>query len=314
MNERTLEYRGKHFIIPEVSATGTTIVPRTTTTPKVPNNSPVIRALNKTWDLAEFGIARLPVSLGIIPLDEQALFQKQGIAPRILDMPIKFPGSHFRVPKEFAQFLPVIQRVADYEMLINPDCYDEYYCYLTVEHGEVEAGELQREAPAHVDGFQGARWNPKVRNNHTYTVGDVLPTVYYEQPFAVDHLDDTKHDFFFDFNRQIAVTKSKFAWRPLPFELTMMDCYSVHRGDEAPKRMYRTWLRLSFEVRIFDRLGNAHNPMFAYDWPMVERDIEALHLVPFDTRVDPSLNVFPWQSLDGTPLSKGSPKTKPKLT
>jgi len=39
---------------------------------------------------------------------------------------------------------------------------------------------------------------------------------------------------------------------------------------------------------------------------MVERDIEQLHLVPYRKDGDPSHNVFPWQALDGSPLS-GTP-------
>ena len=71
-------------------------------------------------------------------------------------------------------------------------------------------------------------------------------------------------------------------------------------------------MRISWEARKFDRLGNAHNPLFDYNWKMVERDIEALHLVPFDPDCDPSLRVFPWQGPDGQPLN-GGPKTKPNL-
>jgi hypothetical protein len=56
---------------------------------------------------------------------------------------------------------------------------------------------LHREAPVHVDGFQGSRWSPKVRNNHTYTVSDELPTAYYPQPVPVLlKLDESKHNFF----------------------------------------------------------------------------------------------------------------------
>ena len=65
--------------------------------------------------------------------------------------------------------------------------------------------------------------------------------------------------------------------------------------------------------RVFDRLGNAHNPLFDYAWEMVERDIEQLRLVPFRANGDPSLNVFPWQALDGSPLPDDAPKTKPRL-
>jgi hypothetical protein len=89
----------------------------------------------------------------------------------------------------------------------------------------------------------------------------------------------------------------------------------VHRGVEAAEPVARTWLRLSFEERrrVFDRLGNAHNPLFDYAWEMVERDIEQLHLRAYRAGGDPSLRVFPWQDLDGRPLPAGAPKTKPRL-
>jgi hypothetical protein len=46
---------------------------------------------------------------------------------------------------------------------------------------------------------------------------------------------------------------------------------------------------------------------------MVKRDIEALNLKAFDPNCDPSLRVFPWQDVDGSPLSGGRPKTQPRL-
>jgi hypothetical protein len=75
----------------------------------------------------------------------------------------------------------------------------------------------------------------------------------------------------------------------------------------------RTWVRLSFEVRIFDRLGNTHNPMFAYDWPMVPRDIESLGLSVYDESCDPTLRVFPWQKVDGSPHEDHDTRTQPRL-
>jgi hypothetical protein len=143
----------------------------------------------------------------------------------------------------------------------------------------------------------------------------VLPTAYYVQPFDLRALDERVHDFFWEMNAQVADTREAHRWQPRPAELTLMDCYCVHRGVEADHRTPRTWLRLSFEERrrVFDRLGNAHNPCFDYAWDMVERDIEQLHLIPFRTAGDPSHHVFPWQSLDGTPLPPGAPKTKPRL-
>jgi hypothetical protein len=307
-----LGYRGKHFTVPTFSAGGFVVEPQPTDhRVEFPNDSPILAALNSTWDLQQFKVPRRPLSLGVIPPVEQALFSQPGM-PRSLDMPIKFPGSAFRVPKEFEQLRPLIQRIANCEAAINSRCYDEYYAYLTVDQGRVKPGTLQREAPCHVDGFQGARWKPKVRINHTYVISDGLPTAYYEQPFELDALDESRHNFFWEFNRQVAATNSVHAWSPAPYELNLMDAYTVHRGTPASVETFRTWVRLSFEVRIFDRLGNAHNPLFTYDWSMVPRDIEGLGLVPFDPEMDASLRVFPWQKLDGTPHEPGG-RTQPNL-
>lgn len=79
--------------------------------------------------------------------------------------------------------------------------------------------------------------------------------------------------------------------------------------------MTQTWLRPSFEERrrVFDRLGNAHNPLLDYEWTMVERDIEQWSLRAYREDGDPTPRVFPWQDADGRPLHQGALKTKPNL-
>lgn len=308
-------YRGKHFTIPPFTrrggvrfhgnAKGNLVA--------IDRSHPIIAALNQPFDFAQFKTPRKPFSLGILPPEELAvLANPQPGAPRTLDLPIKFPGSDYRIPAALKMFAPIIKRAADFEAAVNPDCLDEYYCYLTIDGGWVEPGNLQREAPCHVDGFQGARWRPKVRGNHTYTVSNAVPTAYYVQPFDFDLLDEAVHNFFWEMNRQVALTNSEFEWLPQDGEMTMMDCYSVHRGTPSPVRIYRTFVRISFEVRIFDRKGNAHNPLFKYAWPMVPRDIEDLNLIAFVEDGDPSLRVFPWQKVDGE-AHEGRNKTQPNL-
>lgn len=313
-NVAKLAYHGKHFTVPDHDRAGFEVFPDQKNLPRdvaVPAGSPVIKDLNTVWDINKFLIARKPVT--ICKLNEKQLkeFSKPGVA-RTLDMPVKFPGSAFRVPNSLKQFREVIEIVAAYEALVNKDCYDEYYCYMTVDQGFVDPDTLQREAPCHVDGFQGARWNPKTKINHTYVIGDSVPTTYYVQPFDLRHLDESRHNFFWEMNNIVAKTKSAHAYQPEAGELSLMDAYCVHRGTEAQVLTFRTWLRLSFEVRVFDRLGNAHNPLFHYDWPMVKRDIESLNLEPFDKESDPSLRVFPWQDTEGNP-NPDRQKTKPKL-
>ena len=308
-------YRGKHYQIPVFDPRDPIVMrARPASEPPIPVEEPVIRSLHSIWSLEQFKVPRRPVSLGVLSPEELALFAREGAA-RVLDMPIKFPdGEEYRLPQAFAQFAPTLQRIVDYEARVNPHSA-EYFAYLTIDQRWVEPRTLHREAPCHVDGFQGARWNPKCRTNHTYTVSDVLPTAYYAQPFDFTGLDERVHDFFWEMNAQVADTRQRHRWQPGPAELTLMDCYCVHRGVEADHRLRRTWLRLSFEERrrIFDRLGNAHNPLFDYDWEMVERDIEQLNLVAFRPDSDPSLRVFPWQELDGKALPPGAPKTKPRL-
>jgi len=309
-------YRGKHYTVPIFDTAGAVILRPDPTAARYDADptQPVLAALDRTWDLAQFAIPRRPVSLGVLAADELATFTRPGVT-RVLDMPIKFPdGDDYRLPRALAQVAPVVQRIIDVEHAVNPSPA-EYFAYLTIDQGWVEPAALHREAPCHVDGFQGARWHPRCRTNHSYTVSDVLPTAYYVQPFDVTGLDERVHDFFWEMNAQVADTREAHRWQPRPAELTLMDCYCVHRGVEAEVRTFRTWLRLSFEERrrVFDRLGNAHNPLFDYAWPMVERDIEALGLVAFRPDSDPSLRVFPWQAVDGAPLPPGAPKTKPRL-
>lgn len=313
-NIEKVVYHGKHFTVPEHDDAGFEISPDPKNLPPdvvVPTDSPVIKDLNTVWDTSKFLVPRKPVRICQLSEDELKEFSTPGVA-RTLDMPIKFPGSQFRIPNSLRQFNKVIEFVAAYEAMVNKDCYDEYYCYLTVDQGFVEPDTLQREAPCHVDGFQGARWNPKTKINHTYVIGDSIPTTYYVQPFDLSHLDEAVHNFFWEMNNIVAKTKAAHAYQPEAGELSLMDAYCVHRGSEAQVRTFRTWVRLSFEVRVFDRLGNAHNPLFKYDWPMVKRDIESLNLQPYDETSDASLRVFPWQDTAGNP-NPDRKKTKPKL-
>ena len=313
MKEEKLGYNGKSFTLPKHSDKGFEIVADASKNKiEIPSkeDSSIVADLNSIWNINKFLTPRRPVSLGVLTADQLATFSREGVE-RTLDMPIKFPGSNFRIPSSLSQFKEVIEIVANYEASINKECFDEYYCYITVDQGWVRPETLQREAPCHVDGFQGARWNPKTKINHTYVIGDKIPTTYYIQPFDLRALDEAKHNFFWEMNNIVAKTKSEFAWTPQNGEINLIDAYTVHRGSEAEELTFRTWVRLSFEERKFDRLGNAHNPLFNYKWEMVVRDIESLNLVPYDPDSDPTLRVFPWQGVNGE-LKRGN-KTKPKL-
>lgn len=316
-----LAYRGKHYVLPVFDVEDPIVLTPHANAPHAglvdsPQESLVLRDIHTVFSLAQFQAARRPWSLGTLEAAALPTFSQPG-AVRVLDLPVKMPDiAEIRLPRALAQFAHTLQRIFDFEVHVNPH-HAEYHAYLTIDQRFVAPGTLHREAPCHVDGFQGARWQPKCRTNHSYTVSDVLPTAYYVQPFDFTGLDESVHDYFWEMNAQVAETNEAHRWQPQNAEITLMDCYCVHRGveNESTSPMFRTWLRLSFEERrrVFDRLGNAHNPLFDYRWEMVERDIEQLGLRPFRTDADASLSVFPWQGLDGKPLPKGAKKTSPRL-
>lgn len=314
VEQQELFYNGKTYYVPLFSAEGGIhLTPQVRDDLDYDRDNPIVSEMDTLWDLSRFKIPHTPLSFGqiseaaqldfLVPITESA---------RVLDMPIRFPGTDYRLPRELGYLRKALQECIDVYESVHPNP-SRGYCYLTFDHKLVRPDVLMREAPAHVDGFQGARWldNPRAINN-SITIDSCLPTVYYPMPFDFDALDIAKHDFFWEMNNQIAKDNSAHTWKANVFDIAWMNGYCVHRGAEAPHAMERRWMRLSWEDRIFDRLGNAHNPLFEYDWEMVERDIEQLHLEAFDKDSDPSLRVFPHQNPDGTARTDGR-KTKPML-
>lgn len=235
-------------------------------------SNPILKDVHTVWDLSKFQTVRQPIVIGNMNRFEMDLIQEYEC---FLDMPIKMAGSNeYRIPGEIYHIDFFVKRVAEYEHLINKNVED-YYCYLTLDVGRLKVGETQRRGGCHVDGFQGARIQPKNFINRSYTTSNILPTVFYPHPFETWHLDEEVDNFFLDFDRQ---AKEDLAWRPRHGEIVLMDAYCVHRADVTPAMLHdrlRVFIRMSYDVRIFDRLGNTHNPMFDYNWEMVPRDVQS---------------------------------------
>ena len=226
----------------------------------------IIDTVSSTFDKKNFSVAHTPIVIGEVH-DEEKFSDIRDL--RVLDCPIKFPGiKEYRIPKPLNQFDEVIAKIASYEHAINPNI-DQFYAYLTVDQGRVEADECQRTPGCHVDGFQGARINPKRLINRSYIVYDRVPPVFYVQEFETEHLDEAKHDFFLSFDEQ---AKEDCAIRFDPYSIILSNAYSVHRSDSVSYPIYRTFFRLSYDTVVFDRFGNTHNDMFDYDWNMITRN------------------------------------------
>jgi hypothetical protein len=231
-------------------------------------DKPVLRDLGRVWDVSRFETGRAPIELGELE-DRSAFSEPRGI--NVLDLPIKMAGSEddYRLPKELEPFREAIQRIIDAEHSLHPPGeLAKYYAYLTIDQGFVEKGRYQRRPGLHVDGFQGKSIEPKTEVNHSYVVSNRTPTVYFTHPFDFSHLEDGRHDFFLEMDRQADEGRTL---RTRPYRIYLMDGYSVHRAEKAARAGHRTFLRLSFEREVFDRKGNTHNPLFDYAWPMVEK-------------------------------------------
>ncbi len=254
------------FTIPTLTNDGPTLRPVSLL--KVKSNSLILQDVGRVWDIDSLATVREPVVIASVA-DRIKFSNPKSI--RILDMPIKFPGEDYRLPLETIQFIATIQSIIDYEHSINTNV-DDYYVYLTVDQGFIKDGEIQRRQGCHVDGFQGARVTKKLPINRSYVVSDEVPTAFYIQPFHVEQLDDRYHNFFLAFDNQAQPDK---VWHPRPYDIVLMDAFTVHKAEVTPRPIYRTFLRLSYTMRIFDRKGNTHNPLFNYEWNMVTRDIQS---------------------------------------
>lgn len=262
-------YGHNTFEVPQMSTHGVTLHPQPYTLNTSTYNQQTMADLHSSWDLKQFAQPRQPFEIGSIP--EPAVF-KEG-STRVLDMPIKLAGSNeYKIPDNLLPFVSLIQKIIDHEhSLLSSDQILKYNAYLTIDQSQVHAGTLQRNSGAHVDGFQGARIAPKTTINHSYVAANSTPTTFFPQAFNFSQLDERVHNIFLEMNVQANETK---AFQTKPDTLYLMDAYTVHRAEPATEDCFRTFLRVSYDVKPFDRLGNTINPLLNYDWEMVPREAQ----------------------------------------
>lgn len=224
--------------------------------------------LNGTFNLTNFSSPGFFTKIGEVK--DQNNFSKFNNI-RCLDMPIKMAGSNeYRIPKEFLQFLPTIKQMLNFEHTYNDDILN-FFAYLTIDQTEPNGSEYHREPGLHVDGFQGMRIQPKVKCDRSYIVVNNNCPSFWNQPFeSVISMDDSKQNLFHEFDR---TKKPSSEIKIKPYDIMFMDCYAVHSANKIEEEIPRTFVRLSYSVRQFDRLNNSHNNCFDYSWKMVSRNI-----------------------------------------
>lgn len=259
-----IEHSGSKFQLTRLGGVGYGMKPRAWRKPYSSKHF-IIDTVHTVFDKVLYGCPHTPMIVDEV-INEGRFSRRSNV--RILDCPIKFPNSEYLLPKEASQFDEVLAKMIAFEHHINPNV-DQYYAYLTVDQGWVKKGELQRKGGCHVDGFQGSRIYPKRAINRSYVVYDCIPTVFYMQPFRVANMDERYVDFFDEFDHQAMKAGEVFFD---PYRILLMNAYTVHKAAASKTEQYRTFVRLSYDVNKFDRLGNTHNPLFDYNWDMVVRN------------------------------------------
>ncbi|MGB0720748.1 MAG: hypothetical protein ACPGRX_09750, partial [Bdellovibrionales bacterium] len=214
---------------------GFSIFPKPPKKKHIQKNHPIITSVGQIWNEKEYAKPHPPLILkkGVksLPIFPEDTFLN------VSSLPIKFPNMGYRVPIEFESLKPFIRRCAGFEHAINPEI-SSYFCYLTVDQRNVEAGNGHRSVGAHCDGIQGPRINPKRPVERFYLLTDSAATTrFYDQTFNLGDAKANTHDLTKRFQTQADPNK---IWTPEYGKIAILDSYTVHEGpllEEAQTRL-----------------------------------------------------------------------------
>lgn len=220
-------------------------------TPKPMSLSPYWARAAQTFSLEHFMYAVPPIDMGCVLIDPSLRRSE-----RCLRMPIKaFGETKFQVPEEFHWLLPVIARIMFMDAA-HHESFKDYYAHLTVDTREVEAGNTQRVAGWHVDGFQSGGREPlhEIERSYLWSL-DEPATEYCVQPFFIDHLRPLHHNIHSEFDKQAVVP----TLQGIAGHIYQIDPYMVHRSPVLVRKMIRTTLRVTFAKTLLTDPVNTVN-------------------------------------------------------
>jgi len=233
------------------------------------------------WDIAEFGREHLPAVVGRLEGPHTFGIRLARGPVRVLDMPIKFPEDEWAIPINVTFVVgDAIALAAEYENAIEP--IEDKYVYITVDQKPVAPGTTQRREGWHSDAYltddHGRQYDITAPAEgpgdveRTYICYDRLATVFAPGPWALSAPNDCE-TVLREFAEQIDPVRAVVHE---PYTVLGLDPYCVHNG--APNRssveIPRTFVKVQFSRRMYNRQGNTHNILLSYQWDMVPRDPE----------------------------------------
>ncbi len=199
-------------------------------------------------------------------------------------MPIYMPNQGWGIPSDLEQFKEVIAQVVKIEKNIDPDFEKKYFVYITVDQGKVEPQKAQRRTGWHGDSYlkiDSRKVKVEIPCDRVYVITDNCPTPFSPGPFSFENVNPENVD-------EVMAHFEKVSSGTTPehypsYTLLKLDPYCVHNvgfnNTDVP--VFRTFVKISVSQNKYCKLGNAHNPLFTYDWAMTLREnvpysIEAL--------------------------------------
>ncbi len=174
-------------------------------------------------------------------------------------MPVKMAGDWtVIIPNNLACFIPLIKA-------IDGTVDDSDYVYITAKKMFVSAQCAANRSGWHIDGFG--------TDDINFIWSDSIPTEFCIQDFELS--DD--HDISLQQMEQQARAENIKTYPNN--SLLGLNSSMVHRVSTLPFEGCRTFMKISISKEKYNLIGNAHNYLFDYEWPMIERSATRNHPV-----------------------------------
>ena len=190
-----------------------------------------------------------------------------------LYLPVVIPEERgeVRLPKRLAFLFPaVIEAMADASREAEHlRSLDTLHVYVTARRGFAGPGNPLNRPGWHCDDFGGSDLN--------YIWSDVFPTRFLLSDEALLISADDKQSMQDMADLASVAGRGGYHWRvedgPVN-ELLRLTPWVIHNTPEipAPGGM-RSFFKISVSTHRYDLLGNSHNHLLDYDWPMVDRSV-----------------------------------------
>ena len=176
-----------------------------------------------------------------------------------LYLPIKFPGSDIRIPRNIEYIRPMIDRsMLDAQLTLD---LSDHYIYATVKTLFVTGSFSGNRPGLHADGYASG-------GDLNYLWYNMNPTQFAVQQF--DNIPLGDFESMAEMERQLEI--EKLIEYPC-CNLLRLDETNVHRVNPVIEEGFRTFIKLSFSKHKFNLSGNSHNYLFDYEWVMHGRGV-----------------------------------------